>query len=302
VIHQYFRKSLQAGKIMSAVIRKRSILLLLTTIIAIVLLAGNFTNFKLEPGRPFPAGGGEYKTGSIFAIQSSIKTLQLPLLQGSLGLVFLLLVIYLVANVLFKTNIKRLMIILTIAGIFLALLMLIPPIQPQTIQETFSDSESAGWVSSALYATSPLGHPPRALIWAVVCVVLVLVIGAALYWWQSQKKSATTDEVAIEMEKALNALASGAEFKNVIIECYTSMLRVLHDEAGIERRMDMTPMEFEKSLMSRGLTADSIHQLTRLFEAARYSQDQPDEQDQKKGRALLLDIVAHLKHRKGKLQ
>jgi hypothetical protein len=267
-----------------------------------MLLAANFTNFQLEPGQPFPAGGEEYKTGSIFAIQSSIKTLQLPLLQGSLGLVFLLLVIYLVANVLFKTNIKRLMIILTIAGIFLAVLMLIPPIQPETIRETFSDSESPGWISKAIYATSPLGDPPRALIWTVVCVVLVLMIGAALYWWQSQKKSATTDEVASEMEKALNALASGAEFKNVIIECYTGMLRVLHDEAGIERNADMTPMEFERSLISRGLTADSIRQLTRLFEAARYSQNQPDEQDQERGRALLLDIAAHLKRRQGNLQ
>jgi crotonobetainyl-CoA:carnitine CoA-transferase CaiB-like acyl-CoA transferase len=49
------------------------------------------------------------------------------------------------------------------------------------------------------------------------------------------------------------------------------MSAALQKEQGIELEKSMTAREFEQLLEAKGLPRDPVHQLTQLFEAARYS-------------------------------
>jgi len=49
------------------------------------------------------------------------------------------------------------------------------------------------------------------------------------------------------------------------------MSAALQKEQGIELENSMTAREFERLLEAKGLPRDPVHQLTQLFEAARYS-------------------------------
>jgi hypothetical protein len=88
------------------------------------------------------------------------------------------------------------------------------------------------------------------------------------------------DLVGIEAEKARQAIITGMDLKDVIINCYRQMSMALKQEQGIERKEFMTTGEFENLLQSVGMPPEPIHQLTRLFDAVRYGNWQPNAADE----------------------
>jgi hypothetical protein len=130
---------------------------------------------------------------------------------------------------------------------------------------------------------SPLGPVPPLLFWVVGLGLLAAGILMGIWIFVSASSRATAiDIVGLEAEKAWQELIAGVGLKGVIIKCYRQMSLALEKEQGIEREESMTIREFEDLLEAAGFPYDPIHQLTRLFEAVRYGNWQPnplDEQD-----------------------
>ncbi len=138
----------------------------------------------------------------------------------------------------------------------------------------------------------PLGSPPAILVWLVWIGLGVMIV--ALGIWATQRRTQNRragDLVELEAERAMQALQQGLDFKNVIVQCYEQMSAALRREQGIELEDTMTAREFESLLEAKGLPRDPVHQLTQLFEAARYSLRQFTPADEQKAFDCLNAIV-----------
>ena len=96
----------------------------------------------------------------------------------------------------------------------------------------------------------------------------------------------------------MQALRTGRDLKNVIVHCYRQMSLALQKEQGIELEETMTAREFERLLEARGIPHDPVHQLTRLFEAARYGFEQPHPGDEQVALDCLNAIVQYSRERR----
>ena len=123
-----------------------------------------------------------------------------------------------------------------------------------------------------LEAGPPLGSPPAFLVWLVwIGLGIMLVVLGVWFSKRRTQDRRVGDPVTLEAEYAMQALLKGLDFRNVIVQCYQQMSAALQKEQGIELENSMTAREFERLLEAKGLPRDPIHQLTQLFEAARYS-------------------------------
>ncbi|HUX20955.1 MAG TPA: DUF4129 domain-containing protein, partial [Spirochaetia bacterium] len=75
--------------------------------------------------------------------------------------------------------------------------------------------------------------------------------------------------------------------------CYQRMGNALRRERQIEREAFMTAGEFEALLGAEGVPLGPVHELTRLFEAARYGDLRPTEGDERRAIEALGAIVDH---------
>ncbi len=152
-------------------------------------------------------------------------------------------------------------------------------------------------VQGALSEPAPEGGPgaledmpefvpssPTWLIWAAsfVLAALVLVLVASVGWsvWRNRiERQRPIQKLAKDAQEALDALKTGADFRNTVIRCYHDMSEAVRAQRGIQREYTMTPREFESRLMSRGMPESAVRQLTRLFEAVRYGALEPSDLD-----------------------
>jgi hypothetical protein len=71
------------------------------------------------------------------------------------------------------------------------------------------------------------------------------------------------------------------------------MSQALQKERGIEMEQTMTARDFESLLEARGIPRDPVHQLTQLFEGARYGHRQPGPDEEQKAFDCLNAIVQY---------
>lgn len=141
--------------------------------------------------------------------------------------------------------------------------------------------------------TSPLGPVPPSLLWLVGIGLLVLSLLAGVWIFRLSRQAKPITLIGFEAEKAWQALKTGLDLKEVIIQCYRQMSLILAQEQGIERKEFMTTGEFEGLLEAAGMPHDPIHHLTRLFEAVRYGEWQPNHPDEQKALQCLEAIMAY---------
>jgi hypothetical protein len=148
--------------------------------------------------------------------------------------------------------------------------------------------------------TAPLGSTPPVLFWLVGIVLLVIGVMVGIWILTSSSRRAIPIElVGLEAEKAWQALINGLDLKDVIIKCYRQMSLALEKEQGIRRKDFMTTGEFEELLEATGIPHDPIHQLTRLFEAVRYGNWQPNPVDEQKAIQCLEAIMLYSRTARG---
>jgi len=147
--------------------------------------------------------------------------------------------------------------------------------------------------------TSPLGSAPPALLWLVGIGLLVISVLVVMWIFTPSHPASPIDLVGLEAEKARQALKTGVDLKDVIVNCYIRMSLALKQEQGIERKDFMTTGEFENLLETAGIPHDPIHQLTRLFDAVRYGNWQPNPVDEQKAIQCLEAIMLYSRDARG---
>jgi hypothetical protein len=178
-----------------------------------------------------------------------------------------------------------LVIILITVGILTLIVMLLPKSQEPLLMELPTPTPMPP-------VTSPLGPVPPWLLWVVGIGLLAgSILTGVWIFYSSSNRIKTIDLVGLEAEKAWQALRLGLDLKDVIIQCYRQMSLVLEKERGVEREAFMTTREFESLLEAVGIPHEPIHQLTRLFEAVRYGNWQPNQTDEQKAIQCLEAIM-----------
>ena len=150
------------------------------------------------------------------------------------------------------------------------------------------------------FESQPVAAPPARPDWVSRLTTLsILLIFTALLalivwilWPRRQAEPSPLLDLSQEAETAVTALQSGHDWRNVVLRCYADMGEVLTQTRGIKRPSAMTPREFETQLTELGLPDEPVSQLTRLFEQARYSPNQPGSEDEQRA-ITSLTAVAH---------
>jgi hypothetical protein len=274
---------------------KRSTLIFLGLVTIItVIIAASLPQLELRPGMPLPKLENDQvmvppaEAGLFGAISVDDFIIRFFLLLGAGAL---LLMIY---NLLRGADLKHLTSFvwpMVVIGLILGSLAFLIMLLPHSVGAVAMDLPVP---TPAPPATAPLGAVPPLLLWAVGIGLLVTGVFIAIWIFGPPANRATPlDIVGLEAEKAWQELRAGLGLKDVILKCYRQMSLALEKDQGIERKDSMTAREFEHFLQAAGVPYDPVHQLTQLFEAARYGNWQPNPVDEQKAVDCLEAIVAY---------
>ena len=97
-------------------------------------------------------------------------------------------------------------------------------------------------------------------------------------------------EVAKTLQRTIDALTCGSDTRATVIRCYTDMCRIMARH-GVEEQEHLTPREFLKQAVEKLPVPEAqMKALIGVFEEARYSQHQLDEEDGKRALAALESV------------
>ena len=275
---------------MTGSIKRKTLILFGLVTFIVMMVAASLPQLELQPGMPLPS----LQHGQVIAPENEDEIVSISANQFFVVLITIMLggaILYSTYKLLtgadWKFILGLLRSILIICVIFSGLISLI-----------LLSSNSANYTSPLEVpiptpeplATSPLGSAPTPLLW-LVGIGLLLISVLAGVWIFASRQAKPIDLVGSEAKKAWRALQTGSDLKDVIIRCYLQMSLALNKAQGIEREDFMTTGEFESLLKAAGIPHEPIHQLTRLFDAARYGNWQPNAGDEKKAIQCLEDIM-----------
>lgn len=280
--------------------RKRFIFLLIAASV-MVLIAATLPYLELKPGIPLPKWEGgtlPTPTDSQPEVTISLSTFVKALLEV-VGIIVAVYCIYmLLKGVPWKEFVGPALRIALLAALTIVILFAFANlnITPGAPAADILPPELK------LEEGPPLGAPPAFLVWLVWIGLGIMLVGLGV--WFSRRRTQDRrlgDPVTLEAEYALQALLKGLDFRNVIVRCYQQMSAALQKEQGIELENSMTAREFEQLLAAKGLPREPVHQLTLLFEAARYSLRQFTPVDEQTAFECLNTIVHFSRERKPEL-
>jgi hypothetical protein len=252
---------------------KRSRSLLLLSLVLTALIAAGLPRLVFRPGLPPPS----FDNGQV--VLGPAETAPVGMGLGSFSLVMLLLafaipLVVLLVRALRGVPWKKLLVrawslawkLVLVAGVLVLVVRLLPRSEGSAASEPLPPPRPL--------VTAPLGPVPGIVIWIAAIALGAAVVGVSL-WVLLRRRPRPQPAWELEVAHARQALLDGGDLRAVIIRCYTRMAEALQEERGIERVVSMTTGEFETLLDGKGLPREPIRQLTRLFDAARYSQHEP---------------------------
>lgn len=272
--------------------KRITLLFLVGTLVSLIMLSGSLSNLQLHTGVPFPSAGDSGSETRFFATASTGNAYSLTLLKGIFALIFLFLMIYVAARFIALVNIKRLIRLLSVMAAMLVLIILISRIPTTPSIPRPSETGINPIAPHFEYPVSPLGQPPGGLI-LLVLIAFIVAVGLLVFkvWGTLLKPTDMTKQILREAESAMNEIKSGENLRNVIFRCYLQMTHALQEERKIERNNSMTVREFEDWLEEKGFPVAPIHQLTQLFEKARYGTQLTMKEDEKMAVESLNEII-----------
>jgi hypothetical protein len=283
---------------------KTAILLLAGATALLFLLSAGVAGVRLLPGRPFslgdlditqpPSGGGGTNLSGDFII----LLIRIVFIFAVLGIPVLL-IYSLVSPEGRRRMIANIAMVIMVA--FACLLL-----QNMSQQRQARDDQAQQAAPTQEPAQEATRQAPtdvftgQAPDWAVIAasvgvamVVAAVGLGAGYAWWRRRQPAPNPlQPLANEAQGALDALRAGSDLTETVVRCYYEMGRVAREARGIERETDMTPREFERALQTRGMPAEAVRQLTRLFEQVRYGHQRLGQEAEQQAVASLSAIVA----------
>ena len=279
------------------VVVKRKLMLLLTLFgAALVLIAASLSGLVLKPGVPLPS----LSNGQIHIdVAPGAPQVEYPVNDFFVTVLVVILVgclIWTLYKAVQGVNWKDLSrALLRFAGFFLgaaAVLAFVLSLLPKTGELVVEEALEIPTPPPVVY--TPLGTPPPVLTWLVGAILAVCAALLAVWFLRSREPAdVTLLRLGQEAEKARQALLTGLSLREVILQCYRQMSRVLQEENGIQRQAFMTTGDFERLLAAEGFPAAPVHQLTQLFDAVRYGRWQPGLSDDQKAIDCLEAIVRY---------
>jgi hypothetical protein len=273
--------------------RRAMLLALLTALVAGSVVALGLPRLRLGPGMPLPsvAGSGTvvFEGEDQGAVAVTVNRVMLAALLVAMGGALLAALVWALRSVRWRAlaaAAARALVATTVACGALLVFMLFTPrtgrpaLEPQLPPVVESPR-------------TPLGHPPAAVLWLVAAGAVAALGGAAALLARGGPgaRRGALDLVGLEAERARAALLAGADALGAIVACYARMAAALTEARGIERPEAMTAREFEGLLGELGLPRGPVHELTRLFEAARYGGRPPTTEQEARAIACLGPIV-----------
>ena len=278
--------------------------LLAIVIIAMTLLSTGLSAVEPGPGHPLPPGAwvDTQPTGSPDASRPGFPTLLVPWWGILTGCIFLSLIALWILTFILRPQARKgmltrmlsyLVLLLLIYGLFNALQK-----PPGTNEENVSNSfpaepAEAPVPDDELPPPAFIANPPQWFIITVTATLLTLLLSAGWFIWgrRPQSREQPAALLADEARQAIEALQTGRDLKDAVMDCYAKMNRVLSEQRGIHRQKTMTPREFETHLAEIGLSDAHIRRLTRLFEGVRYGAAAPGRREEREAIACLNAIV-----------
>ncbi len=250
--------------------------------ILFVLVASSLSQLELQPGMPLPdLDNGQVvlttqEEQPLLAISINTFFIEFIILVLTIALIYVLIQFVRGANWKAIREILKQVFMITVGISILVLLaiMLLPRSDHVAINEIILPTPTEA-------VRTPLGETPNLLIWlAAIGIFLVLLASGIWIYRLSNRPPDQMTLLALEAEKARQAILDGQNLKNVIFACYRQMGLALQQEQGLQREFYMTPHEFETLLQQAGVPWEPVHQLTALFEAARYGHWLPNSADE----------------------
>jgi hypothetical protein len=274
--------------------KPRALILLLVSAGLTVLIAAGLPFLVFKPGLPIPS----FTEGQVVLppVEGGAPGMPMSSIAGIivlivLGVSFLALVVRALIGVHWKRLISGAFSLLwklaLVAGLILLVITLLPR-NPGTLPAMPMPQPKP-------VATAPLGPVPPVLIWAAA-IMLTAAIAFLTVRMLAARRAPDSRPWELEVEQARQALLDGQDLREVIIRCYRRMGEALREERGIEREASMTTGEFEELLAEKELPREPVRQLTRLFEAARYSLWQPAAGEEQNAIRCLGAILQHCRH------
>ena len=277
-------------------LRTKQILLLLlgTVLVGLLLLSASLTGLELKAGTPFPGSGNNQNTDQAVPFLIQTESRALPVLEVVLAVLLLSLMIYVPAKLIGLVNLRNALRLILATLLLLVLVGILPRVVPGRPAIQTDNAPIPTDHPSFEYPVSPLGEPPPIFAWLAAGGILLGISLLTMQWVRRKPKPANaTGALLQEAEEALHALRAGKDFSNVIIRCYLQLTEVLRAERSFERQDSMTVREFQDWLELKGIPPGPVHQLTSLFEKARYSKEQIDNIDEETGADCLEQIVQY---------
>lgn len=275
--------------------RRATLLLLLATLAAAVVLAMGLPALRLSPGLPLP----EVTQGRIFVEAHGqagpalvpVRWAVLAILGAGAGAVVLWASWRALRGArllsLVPAALRAVLLVSAACAAVVAVLLLVPGERARLPEVPLPPPVAA--------PRSPLGAPPALVLWLTAAGLLAAAALAAAWILRSAPPASrrALDLVAREAESARDALLAGDDARGVILACYARMSAALAEHLGIERARSTTAREFEELLGGLGVPRGPVHELTRLFEAVRYGGSGPTEVEGARALACLGPIVDH---------
>lgn len=261
--------------------KKKVLLLFILVTLAAIILASSLPTLELQPGMPPP----EIKNDQVAVVASSgMHAETIPINRFIIILSCLIaagLFLYSMYRILRGTSWKDILGLLKpllFIVLLLAAMMMVIMSMPRT---SAPPQAEAPIPTPAPQVTAPLGPVPPILLWIVGgCAILMAILVAVWIYRNLSGKPDASGLIAQEAEKARQKILLGVGLKDVIIECYRQMSLVLQEDRGITRKDFMTTLEFEETLSNAGFPSTPVHDLTKMFNAARYGNWQPSSGDE----------------------
>jgi len=272
--------------------KRKTLMLLGLVVLFTVMIAVNLPQLEFQPGMPLP----KLEHGQLVLPVEENRFVSI----SSIKFLLILVVIFLTGATLYTAyqlfrgiDWKLILYMLRygmFAGVILGCLVFMVMLFPGSESYTPVDIVLP---TPAPVVTSPVEPAPPSLLWLVGIGLLVTIVFVLSWIIKPAQQPSPMELVALEAEKARQALRIGTGLKDVVIDCYLKMSLALKQERGLEREDFMTTGEFEDLLHAAGFPREPVHQLTRLFDAVRYGHWQPNAADEQTAIQCLEAIMLH---------
>lgn len=266
------------------------------TLAAVAVLAIGVDRLELKPGVPMAFNALDTRTLSQVIGQIGAPDALLGFLGNLLRIGVLVALPFAVVHFIRSPEArKRVLTQLFYLLLFsLAVLSLSRTFHPPQIRPTALSPPESSLPGAPAAAGSIAAEAPRWLINAI-SLTGAAALAAAGYWIYRRSRQVPSDtRAAVEAQLALAEIEAGADLENVILRAYYQLCVASRSRRGIARSRNQTAREYGGDLRQAGLPPQALHQITRLFEKARYGDKPLDADDERAAVESLRQILRSL--------